>query len=283
MRRPASLQVDVSTRVDDEPQPTTPASMTNIPLSPATSTTKLPLSSYKPLQPSLTLLFSLMPRRDMFCFFLPAVLVSLISGGVAPFMTIAVGQAFDAFAKFPLSDPTQEDKDKLLRGVGVSALTLLGLAAAALILSSITSSLWIATGERNLRALRRRAYHVITNKEMVWFDQKMGSDDSFKTADSEDGPIGAGGMMAQFVKCAYFILCPSYSKFLTLAQRYRRRPFGVFPRSWVGHSIPDHHSGRPCPRLPGLMVTHPCCFIHLPHSYPPRWALSRAFSEPAHG
>ena len=203
MRRPASLRVDVTTRVDDDPQPTTPATM-SIALSPANSTSKLPLSSYKPLQPSLTLLFSPMPRRDMFCFFLPAVLVSLISGGVAPFMTIAVGEAFDAFAKFPLSDPTQEDKDKLLRGVGISALTLLGLAAAALVLSSITSSLWIATGERNLRALRRRAYHVITNKEMVWFDKKMGSDDSVKTVDGEDGPIGAGGMMAQFIKCAQF-------------------------------------------------------------------------------
>jgi ATP-binding cassette subfamily B (MDR/TAP) protein 1 len=137
----------------------------------------------------------------MLCFFLPAFLVSLISGGVAPFMTIAVGQAFDAFAKFPLSNPTQEDKDKLLKGVGLSALELLALAVAALVLSSITSSLWIATGEQNLRTLRRRAYHVITNKEMLWFD-KMGSDDSVK--DGEDGCIGAGGMMAQFVKCAYF-------------------------------------------------------------------------------
>lgn len=200
MRRPASLRVDVTTRVDDDPQPTTPATMTDIPLSPATSTSKLPLSSYKPLQPSLTLLFSLMSRRDMLGLFLPAVLVSLISGGVAPFMTIAVGEAFDAFAKFPLSNPTQEDKDKLMRGVGISALTLLGLAFAALVLSSITSSLWIATGERNLRALRRRAYHIISNKEMVWFDRKMGSDDSVKVADGEDGPIGAGGMMAQFVK-----------------------------------------------------------------------------------
>ena len=199
MRRPPSLRVDVTTRVDDDPQPTTPDAMANVALSPTTST-KLPLSSYKPLQPSLTLLFSLMARRDMFCFFLPAVLVSLISGGIAPFMTIAVGQTFDAFAKFPLSNPTQEDKDRLLRGVGFSALTLLCLAVAALVLSSITSSLWIATGERNLRALRRRVYHVITNKEMVWFDKKMGSDDSINAADGEDGPIGAGGLMAQFVK-----------------------------------------------------------------------------------
>ena len=142
----------------------------------------------------------------MLCLFLPAVLVSLISGGVAPFMTIAVGQVFDAFAKFPLFNPTQEDKDKLLRSVGFSALTLLALAVAALVLSSITSSLWITTGERNLRALRLRVYYVITSKDMVWFDKKMGSDDSVTATDGGDGPIGAGGMMAQFVKYAYFLL-----------------------------------------------------------------------------
>ncbi|KAF9777526.1 P-loop containing nucleoside triphosphate hydrolase protein [Thelephora terrestris] len=173
--------------------------MTSITPSPVTSTTKLQPPSFKPLEPSLTLLFSLMSRRDIICIFLPAVLASLISGGVAPFMTIAVGQAFDAFAKFPLTNPTQEDKDKLLRGVGLSALELLSLAVAALVLSSVTSSLWITTGEKNLRALRRRVYHVITNKEMVWFD-KMGSDDSTTTADGEGSSIGAGGMMAQYAK-----------------------------------------------------------------------------------
>ena len=195
MRRSGSLRVDVPIPVDEDLRPTTPTPTAAINI----------LSSYKPLQPSLTLLFSLMSRRDMLCLFLPAVVVSLISGGVAPFMTIAVGQAFDAFASFPLSNPTQEDKDDLLRGVGISALTLLALAVAALVLSTITSSLWIATGEQNLRALRRRAYHVITNKDMVWYDKKMGSDDSVKTTDGEDGPIGAGGMMAQFVKYAHLL------------------------------------------------------------------------------
>lgn len=205
MRRRPSLQLDVSTRPGDD-RPTTPATMTTIDISPVVSTSKLPLPSYKPLQPSLALLYSLMSRKDMFCFFLPAVIASLVSGGVAPFMTIAVGQVFDAFAKFPSSNPTQEDKDRLLRGVGLPALTLLALAVAALVLSTITSSLWIATGERNLRALRRRVYGIITNKEMAWFDEKIGSDDSVKTADGEDGPFGAGGMMAQFVKCARFHL-----------------------------------------------------------------------------
>ena len=123
-------------------------------------------------------------------------------------MKIAVGQAFDAFSKFPLSNPTQQDKDKLLRDVGLSALELLALAVAGLVLSSVTSSLWIATGEKNLQALRRRAYHIITNEEVHWFEN-MGSDDSAKATDGEDGSIGTGGMMAQFVKYAHFHLPPS--------------------------------------------------------------------------
>jgi len=195
MRRSGSLRVDVPISVDEDLRPTTPTPMAAINI----------LSSYKPLQPSLVLLFSLMSRRDMLYLFLPAFLVSLISGGVAPFMTIAVGQVFDAFAKFPVSNPTREDKDELLKSVSISALTLLALAVAALVLSSITSSLWIATGERNLRALRRRVYHVVTNKEMVWFDKKMGSDDSVKATDGEDGPIGAGGLMAQFIRYVYYL------------------------------------------------------------------------------
>ena len=207
MRRSGSLRVDVPIPVDEDLRPTTPTPTAAINI----------LSSYKPLQPSLVLLFSLMSRRDMLYLFLPAFLVSLISGGVAPFMTIAVGQVFDAFAKFPVSNPTREDKDQLLKSVSVSALMLLALAIAALVLSSITSSLWIATGERNLRALRRRVYHVVTNKEMVWFDKKMGSDDSVKATDGEDGPIGAGGLMAQFIKYVYYLfeLSPQVSNIFT--------------------------------------------------------------------
>ena len=42
-------------------------------------------------------------------------------------------------------------------------------AAGALALSSITSSLWIWTGERNLRAVRKKVYAAVTQKDMVWF------------------------------------------------------------------------------------------------------------------
>ena len=66
-----------------------------------------------------------------------------------------------------------EEKDKLLKDVRLSILELLSLAVAALVLSGITSSLWISTGEKNLRALRHRVYHIIANKEVVWFDEMV--------------------------------------------------------------------------------------------------------------
>lgn len=71
--------------------------------------------------------------------------VSLTYGAIAPFMIIAICRAFDVFAELPLSN------------------------TAALVLSNITSSLWLAMGEGDLWVLCCHAYHVI--KEMVWFDK----------------------------------------------------------------------------------------------------------------
>lgn len=153
-------------------------------------------------QPSIRLLFSLISRRQFFILVIPAILSSVISGGIAPFMTYVIGQSFDAFAQFPLTpNPPQAAKDQLLRDVGRAALELVGLAAGALALSSITSSLWIWTGEHNVMALRKRVYEAVTQKEMLWFDTKMGADGTVQSAEDEQGPLGAGGLMAKFTRC----------------------------------------------------------------------------------
>jgi ATP-binding cassette subfamily B (MDR/TAP) protein 1 len=110
-------------------------------------------------------------------------------------MTIAVEQVFDAFATFPLSNPSQADKSKLLHGVAVTAVELLVLAIDALVLGSITSSLWISTGERHVLALCRRTYQIVTQMEMLWFDKMTGFDESLQCVDGDE-PVGAGGMMA---------------------------------------------------------------------------------------
>ncbi|QRW13276.1 ABC transporter transmembrane region [Ceratobasidium sp. AG-Ba] len=152
--------------------------------------------------PSLKLLFAHCTRQDVVSLIIPAVFVSLLSGGVAPFMTRVIGQAFDAFASFPspaaqtpLSPSELEAaKSKLLNDVGITAIQLLALAGGSLLLSSVLSFLWIWVAERNVMRLRRGIYEAVTTRQMEWFDAQM--------AQQQEGDgvnvTGAGGMMAKF-------------------------------------------------------------------------------------
>ncbi|KAB5590231.1 Multidrug resistance protein 2 [Ceratobasidium theobromae] len=150
--------------------------------------------------PSLKLLFAYCTHHDKVTLLLPAIGVSLLSGGIAPFMTRVIGQAFDAFARFPLpaaqADMTPEAlaaaKSRLLHEVGITAIELLALAGGALLLSSAMSSLWIWVAERNVMRLRRSVYEAVTHRRMEWFDAQM--------AQAEGDMTGAGGMMAKFAR-----------------------------------------------------------------------------------
>lgn len=152
---------------------------------------KTPVS---PPQPSVRLLFSLVSQRDAILFLLPATAAAIIAGSVAPFMTFVVGQAFNAFSNFPLSDPSSEDKARLRHDVGFAAIELIALAAGTLSMSSITSALWVTVGERNVMRLRQKVYDAISRHDMQWFDKGMGTDVG------SDESVGAGGLMAKFVR-----------------------------------------------------------------------------------
>ncbi|KAG8734642.1 hypothetical protein FRC10_011599 [Ceratobasidium sp. 414] len=153
--------------------------------------------------PSLKLLFAHCTRRDVLTLLLPAIVVSVVSGGIAPFMTRVIGQAFDAFAAFPSSavqatlspDELAAAKSKLLKDVGLTAIQLLALAGGSLLLSSGMSCLWIWVAERNVMRLRRGIYEAVTTRQMEWFDAQMAQD-------QEEGldVTGAGGMMAKFAR-----------------------------------------------------------------------------------
>ena len=115
-------------------------------------------------------------------------------------MTVVVGNVFNSFADFPTSGASDAQKHALLHGVGISALELLALAVGAIALSSVTSALWISTGERNVMRLRSKVYKAVSTRDMEWFDTKMGGEDAVVGAES-DGPVGAGGLMAKFNRC----------------------------------------------------------------------------------
>ncbi|PFH48426.1 hypothetical protein AMATHDRAFT_65547 [Amanita thiersii Skay4041] len=154
-------------------------------------------------KPSVRLLFSLLSQRHLVFLLLPAVLASVVAGGVAPFMTYVIGKAFDAFSQFPTTpNPPQEAKNKLLKGVGLAAIQLVALAVGSLALSSLTSTLWIWIGEINAMAVRKSVYTAVTQKDMSWFDTKMGAENAVLSSDGNEqsGPIGAGGLMAKFAR-----------------------------------------------------------------------------------
>ncbi|KAL1740970.1 P-loop containing nucleoside triphosphate hydrolase protein [Schizophyllum fasciatum] len=188
--RPKSLVVekqDMNSYESASPRPSTTSRL-------STGESAAPLSRSAPAaaaapSPSIRLLFSSLSRRDVFCFLLPAFLSSIVAGGVAPFMTYVIGQSFNAFAQFPLTpNPPQSAKDALLHTVGISALELLGLAVGSIALGSLTSCLWIWTGERNVLGFRRRVYTAVSQKPMAWFDTAVAPGE------------GAGGMMATFAR-----------------------------------------------------------------------------------
>jgi ATP-binding cassette, subfamily B (MDR/TAP), member 1 len=93
---------------------------------------------------------------------------------------------------------------------------LIGLAFGSLAMGSLTSCLWIWVGEVNAAEVRKRVYLGIMEKNMGWFDSKMGDSDvpaahkKAKKQDEEDeesgemdGPVGAGGLMAKFTRCVF--------------------------------------------------------------------------------
>ncbi|KDR66454.1 hypothetical protein GALMADRAFT_1152567 [Galerina marginata CBS 339.88] len=171
--------------------------------SPSPPQANQPTTQTQTHKPSIRLLFSLLPLRQRILLLTPAILSSLTAGGIAPFMTLVVGRAFNAFAQFPLtpspspsSPQAQAASDALLKAIGTAALQLLGLAAGSLALGSLTSFLWIWVGEVNVLAVRRSVYDAVMGKEMVWFDAHTGG---ATEGDAEDGAaVGAGGLMAKF-------------------------------------------------------------------------------------
>jgi ATP-binding cassette, subfamily B (MDR/TAP), member 1 len=107
-------------------------------------------------------------------------------------MTLAIGNAFNSFSQYPVSGATSEDSHRLLHDVRWIALELLGLGFGIMILSSVTSGLWIQAGERNVLAIRKHVYSAVTRKDLVWFDTETGKD--------SQADMGVGGLMAAFTK-----------------------------------------------------------------------------------
>lgn len=167
---------------DDEPKAIKP------------TTTKQPTPPQaKPLEPSLTLLFSLFSKKDILALILPAICASLAAASIPPFMTIVIGDAYDVFSAYQSTPtPSQHDKVLLLKGMGLAAIEFVAMGGGALFLSGVMSALWTWVGEKNVMYLRRLVYDAVSSKDMEWYD--IHTDEKA----SGDVAVGAGGLMTQF-------------------------------------------------------------------------------------
>ena len=154
-----------------------------------------PSEPYVPPQPSFRLLLSLTTRSDVIIL-VPAIFAAACAAAMPPLMTLVVGQAFDTFAQYPItSNPSQEARSELLRGIGLVALYLAAIAAGTFLFSGALSALWIWFGERTVMRLRRLVYAAVASREMEWFDLGAGADQG----EGEES-VGAGGLMAKFAR-----------------------------------------------------------------------------------
>jgi ATP-binding cassette, subfamily B (MDR/TAP), member 1 len=52
----------------------------------------------------------------------------------------------------------------------------------------------------NVMALCKRIYKAVTQKNMVLFNTKMGTEGTVQSADSKQGSLSTGGLMSKFMR-----------------------------------------------------------------------------------
>ncbi|SDA01401.1 BZ3500_MvSof-1268-A1-R1_Chr10-1g02629 [Microbotryum saponariae] len=166
-------------------------------------------------KPSVMLLFALTSRSDRFTIVLPATILSVLAGLVAPYMTEVIGKAFGTYSNYalavmhqpPLSaDQLAAARHTMLSQSRTSAITFAGIGVAIFFLQVSSTWMWTIHGERVVRALRKEVYEGVNKRSIGWFDMGMGVDTSADSDEEEveDGDeetgAGSGGLVGRFTR-----------------------------------------------------------------------------------
>ncbi|SCV73934.1 BQ2448_6364 [Microbotryum intermedium] len=171
------------------------------------------------VKPSLMLLFALTSRSDRFTIVLPATILSILAGLVAPYMTEVIGKAFATYSNYALavmhnpplsSEQLAAARHNMLYQSRNSAITFAGIGFAIFVLQVASTWMWTIHGERVVRALRKEVYEGVGRRSIGWFDMGMGVDtttdsdeEEIEQGDEETG-AGSGGLVGRFTRCVLF-------------------------------------------------------------------------------
>nr|XP_018264066.1 ATP-binding cassette, subfamily B (MDR/TAP), member 1 [Kwoniella dejecticola CBS 10117]OBR86224.1 ATP-binding cassette, subfamily B (MDR/TAP), member 1 [Kwoniella dejecticola CBS 10117] len=157
-----------------------------------------------PVRPTFRRLFALSSAREYILLLIPALVFSILSALVAPYMSMVIGDAFAIFATYPLvtGTATQADKDALRAGVRDTSLKLTIAGILAVLFNYLRGILWVWYGETVASRLRNIVYVGVSTKSMEWFDLGMGMKDPLEDGEGSEKKeaIGAGGLMSKFTR-----------------------------------------------------------------------------------
>ncbi|WVN89031.1 uncharacterized protein L203_104247 [Cryptococcus depauperatus CBS 7841] len=155
---------------------------------------------FLPVKPRFRRLFAFTQSRDFFCTLLPAIIFSVLSALIQPYMSIVIGDAFAIFAAYPMlaSLATQADRAAFKEGVGKTSTKLVVAGILACVFNYFKGVMWTRYGEFVADKLRMRFYNSVQAKSMKWFDMGMGLREEEEGEGKEYDTIGAGGLMTKF-------------------------------------------------------------------------------------
>lgn len=168
------------------------------PTSPTMSNRTLPVP--RPVKPRFRRLFVFTTARDYILLMFPAVVLSILSALIQPYMSIVIGNAFAIFAAYPLniSLATDADRAALRSGVANTSIQLTVTGVLALLFNYMKGVMWTRYGETVADRLRSKVYHCVQGKPMEWYDMGMGMREEGQGEGKENDAVGAGGLMSKF-------------------------------------------------------------------------------------
>lgn len=152
-----------------------------------------------PIKPTFRGMFALFQAKDYLYNVIPAVLLTVVTALIAPYMSMLLGEAFGVFARYPSDTFSATSADRTAFSAGVKRVVIkLALAGTIAVTAQYLKAVaWYRIGEVAANRLREAVYEGVQRKPMEWFDLGMNMKPGKDLAASA---VGAGGLMAKFTR-----------------------------------------------------------------------------------
>ncbi|KAG0142797.1 hypothetical protein CROQUDRAFT_97086 [Cronartium quercuum f. sp. fusiforme G11] len=155
-----------------------PSTSNNLPPDQIPTAPQVGLPEPKPLSrfPALSLIFSFTNPLDYVLLLIPACLCCIVAGLIPPYMTILIGEAFEAFTLYTLTENSfdfADAKHTLRTSIGSVSLRLILIGLASCLLSLLNHTLWSIYAARICEKLQVAIYNALSARHISWFDNGL--------------------------------------------------------------------------------------------------------------